>query len=834
MAHLTLALRRLVRTPFITAVAVVSLALGIGANAAIFSLFDQLLLRALPVDDPESLVNFSAPGPKPGSQSCNQAGDCDVVFSYPMFRDLERAETGFSGLAAHRAFSANLADGNRTLNGEGMLVSGSYFPILGVQPRLGRLLSPEDDREIGAHPVAVLSHAYWDNEFGRDPGVLNRTVVVNGTPFTVVGVAPRNFRGTTVGANPRIFVPLTMRGVVEQGFDGFDNRRSYWVYVFGRLQPGVTLEQAHLAVNGLYRNIIQEVEAPLNSGMSEEGMERFRTKEVLLEKGSRGQSSVHQQARMPLLLLFGITGVVLLIACANIANLLLARGAERGQEMAIRGSLGAPRRTLLAQLLTESCVLALLGGAVSLLFAHWTLAGIRSLLPAEITGVLDLELHLPVLVFAAVVALGTGVLFGLYPALHATRQDLVAGLKSSSTRSSGTRGAARFRGALVTGQIALSMALLVAAGLFIKSLVNISRVDLGLDHDGLLTFSISPELNGYGAEESHDLFQRIEDELAALPGVRSVTSDMIPVLSGSSWGTDVSVEGFEAGPDINSNSRLNRIGAPYFSALGIPLLAGREFTEADREGTSRVAIVNEVFADRFGLEGRQAVGTWMSTDGSGQTELDVEIVGVVQDAGYSEVKDAVPPVFYTPWRQNLSVGRLNFYVRTELQPEEVMRAIPPLVERLDPDLPVERLKTLRQQIRENVFFDRLIGTLSASFAVLATLLAAVGLYGVLAYTVAQRTREIGLRMALGADRERVRRMVLGQVGRMLAIGVVLGLAAALAVGRAASSILFGLEGHDPWVVTAMGALLTVVALAAAYLPAARASRVDPMQALRYE
>lgn len=832
MAHLKLAFRRLSRTPFITLVAVASLALGIGANAAVFSLFDQLLLQRLEVQEPDRLVNFSAPGPKPGSQSCNQAGDCDDVFSYPMLRDLQAARTGFASIAAHRVFSANLGDGERTVTGDAMMVSGNYFLALGLRPALGRLFVPADDEIPGTHRVVVLGHDYWDSAFGRDPGVLNRTLVLNGEPFTVVGVAPRGFEGTTVGARPRVFVPISMRAVLEPGFDGFENRRAYWAYLFGRLEPGTTLDQARTATNGVYRGILEEVEAPLQS-LTDERMAEFRAKEIVLTPGERGQSSIHREARMPLLMLFGITGVVLLIACANIANLLLARGAQRAQEMAVRGSLGAPRGTLLVQLLTEACVLALLGGVVSLVVAQWTLSGIGSLLPAEATSMLDLRLQPSVLAFAAIVALGTGLVFGMYPALHATRLDLVTSLKGAAGMPSGTRAAARFRSGLVVGQIALSMALLMAAGLFIKSLVNIGRVDIGLDPTGVVAFVVAPERNGYSAEESQAFFQRLEERLVGLPGVSSVTASMVPVLAGSSWSTDVSVQGYESGPDIDSNARLNVVGAPFFSVLGMPLIAGREFDAGDALGAPRVAIVNEAFVEKFGL-GRDAIGARMSSGGSGQTELDIEIVGVVQNAGYSDVKEPVPPVFYTPWRQRATIGTMMFYVTGGGSEETLMAAVPGVVAELDRNLPVEMLRPLEVQIQETVFFDRLIGTLSAAFASIATLLAAIGLYGVLAYTVAQRTREIGLRMALGADRGRVRRMVLRQVGGLLAVGGGLGLVAALVLGRAAGSLLFGMSGHDPLVVTVVTVLLAAVALGAGYLPALRASRVDPMHALRFE
>ena len=500
--------------------------------------------------------------------------------------------------------------------------------------------------------------------------------------------------------------------------------------------------------------------------------------------------------------------------------------------MAIRGSLGAGRRHLLVQLLTESLLLAMLGGVASLFVAQATLGLIGTFLPPEASNMLVLELSPTVLVFTAVVSLGTGLLFGLYPALHSTRPDLVTMLKANTGQPSGGRAAARFRSALVTAQLALSMALLASAGLFIKSLVNVSRVDLGLSTENLITFAVSPELNGYEAERSLAFFERTEEELAAIPGVTGVSAASVPLLAGSSWGSSVRVEGFESGPDIDAGSRYNEIGPNYFSTLGMPLLAGREFTLSDGAGAPKVAIVNEAFTRKFGLDTRNAVGRFM---GSGRgDELDTEIVGVVQDAKYSDVKQEVPPVFFRPYRQDDVLGSINFYVRASLEPSQILAAIIPLMGRLDPNLPVEGLKTLDQQVKENVFLDRFISTLSAAFAVLATLLATVGLYGVLAYTVTQRTREIGLRMALGAGGAQVKGMVLKQVGRMTLIGGALGLVAAFFLGRAAESLLFGLEGSDPFVFVAVAVLLVGVAMGAGYVPAHRASKIDPMEALRYE
>jgi len=829
--NLKVAARLLRKTPFVTTVAVLSLALGIGANAAIFSLFDQILLKPLPVPNPQALINLGAPGPKPGSTSCNQAGDCDVVFSYPMYRDLERQQTVLTGLAAHVAFGASLAVNNEPAAGQGMLVSGSYFPTLQLQPALGRLLQPADDSLIGAHYVTVLAHEYWRDRFGADPQAVGRTLIINGHTFTIVGVAPASFTGTTLGARPQVFVPISMRAVVQPGFRAsrFERRQDYWVYVFGRRRPEVSLEQATVALNGLYRPIINDVEAPLQEGMSDQTLQRFREKVLTVETGPQGQSSVHAEASTPLWMLFGVTGVVLLIACANIANLLLARGAGRAAEMGVRLALGATRRQLLSLLLTESVLLALLGGLASLVVAQWTLTFIGSLMPSDVIDTLRFELQPSVVLFAAGLSLATGVLFGLFPALHSTRDDLIGVIRAGAGQLTGGRAATRFRAALVTVQITLSTALLVSAGLFLKSLLNVSRVELGMDVAPFATFSLAPSRAGYDTTRAGVYFARIEEELRSLPGVTAVTSSWVPLLSGSNWGTDVRVQGFEDGPDVDDNSRLNVVGAGYFTTLGVSLLRGRDFDVSDILGAQQVAIVNETFARKFNL-GDDVVGSFM---GQGDS-LDTQIIGLIPDIKYSDVKDTVPPVFYTPWRQATRHGEMYFYVKGSLPPEQLLGAIRDVVTRVDPTVPVEDLKTMPQQIRENVFLDRMISILSASFAVLATLLAAVGLYGVLAYSVTQRTREIGVRMALGADGRAVQGLVMREVLGMTAAGAVLGVGAAFVLGRAARSLLYGLQPHDPLVFAASVAVLVLVAFIAGWLPARRAALVDPMQALRYD
>jgi predicted permease len=476
-------------------------------------------------------------------------------------------------------------------------------------------------------------------------------------------------------------------------------------------------------------------------------------------------------------------------------------------------------------------VLALIGGVASLVVSRWTLDAIGGMMKAEARDMLQLELNPAMVVFAFALSVVTGLLFGMFPALQSTRPDLITSLRSGAGHLHGGRASSRFRTSLVTVQIALSMMLLVCAGLFVKSLRNVSKVNLGLNVDGVVTFAISPELNGYNGRRSYALFQRVHEELGALPGVTGVTAARVPLLAGNNWGNSVAVQGFKKTPDTDDGSRFNEVSPGYFHTLGVKLIAGREFTAADGVGGPRVAVVNQAFAKKFGL-GRDAVGKLMGANE--KDSLDTEIVGLIENAKYSEVKAEVPPVFYTAVLQDTTVGSLSFYVRTAGDPAQVLRAIPGVMKRLDPNLPVEDLKTMPQQVRDNVFLDRMISILSAAFAVLATLLAAVGLYGVLAYTVAQRTREIGVRMALGADAGRVRLMVLRQVGLMTLVGGAVGIAAAIAVGKAASSLLFELKGNDPTVAVLAAITLAAVAFAAGYVPARRASEIHPMQALRYE
>ncbi len=835
-AHLRYALRGLRKNPFVTAIAILSLGLGIGANAAIFSLFDQILLRSLPVPQPERLVNLSSPGPRgQANVSCDFIASCDYVFTYLMFRDLQQAQTPFTGIAAQVFRKANLSCEKQTRSGFALFVSGSYFPVLGLRPVLGRLLEPSDEHAPGQAQAVVLSYNFWRGRFNGNPAVLNQTLIVNAQPLTIVGIAQEGFNGTIVGMTPDVFVPITMYGA---GFvSPLTQRRNYFLYLFARLKPGVSVDEAASAINGPYRNILNEVEAPLQQ-MTEQTLAEFKARTLKLEPGKRGKSELYDQARVPLTLLIGLSGLVLLIACANIANLLLARAATRTGEMAIRLSIGGNRRQLVAQLLTESCLLAALGGAFSLLVGQWTLHLIASVIRPDL-GALELEgiqyaLDTRAMLFAAALTLGTGILFGLFPALHSSHPDLVSTLKGNSGPPGGSSAATRFRWSLATAQIGLSMALLILAGLLTKSLLNASRANLGFRVDNLVTFSVSPYANGYSRARVVALYERIEDELRRLPDVTRVTSSNVGLFGDDNtaqlWETRLRVQAYPYGLNVDTNARWANVGADYFRTLAIPLISGREFTVSDAGSTPKVAIVNEEFVRKFNL-GTDATGKRIGIFGG---PLDTEIIAVARNARYSELRGEIQPEFFLPYRQRSEISGNTFFVRTSGNPERILAAIPPLLARIDSNVPVDGLRTMSEQFQAYITINRVTGVLSAAFAVLATLLAAIGLYGVLAYTLAQRTREIGIRIALGADPLRVRRMVFGQAVWMIVPGVIIGFVVALALGHFAESLLFQLKAQDPMVLGLSGVVLALVAFSAGLIPAYRASRLDPLTALRYE
>lgn len=825
------ALRQLVQRPAFTLAVIITLALGIGANSAIYSLYYQMLIEPIPVFEPERLVNLESPGPKQGSISTTTPGNIESIFSYPMLRDLQQVEGGLTGLAGHRGFGANFAFDGVTTSGFGLQVTGNYFQVLGLTPTLGRLLDENDEQAIGESRVAVLDHRYWTNELGADPGIVGRDLIVNGIRLEVVGIGPEGFRGTTIGNPADVYVPITLRWLLQPRLPSeYEDRTSYWVYLFGRLAPGVDAEQARTALEARYQAILEEIEASLQN-MSQDRLEQFINKPLLLTDGQLGQSNVRTGSQAPMTMLLTVSAFVLLIACVNVANLLLLRGASRSAELAVRSSIGASRIRLMLQLLTEALVLALVGGVLGILVAGVTLYLIGGLLPPFAASTVELTISPAVITSAMACSLIAVLVFGLIPAVHAARVQPALVLRGQAGQPGGGRALTRFRNGLVLVQIALGMTLLITSGLFIKSLSNLQNADLGMQVESVVSFGVSPVRNGYSAEQSTQLYEQIEEELSNLPGVTSATASMVPLLSDSNWTQNVSVEGFEGGPGVNTNSALNEVGPGFFNTLGIPLLSGRTFDETDRDDSPAVAIVNQAFAEQFGMQG-DVIGKRMAI---GETqELDMEIIGLVGDTRYANVRDGMIPVFYMPSRQNSGISYMNFYVRSALPAEQTMPAIRELIRRIDSNLPVDNLNTMDIVVRDNIFIERFVGMLSSGFALLATALAAVGLYGVLSYSVTQRTRELGLRMALGAAPNGLARSVLMQIARIGALGAVIGIAAALLLGRLASSLLYELSPYDPIVFITAMLVLAVVALVAGYLPARRVSRIHPNEALRYE
>jgi predicted permease len=825
-------LRGFARRPLFAGVVVATLALGLGINAAMFSIYNQVLLRDLPVAAPDELVNFLGPGLKQGSVSCTDIGSCEEVFSYPMFRDLERFDGPFVGIAAHRNIDANLAVDGNTAAGRGVLVSGSYFPLLGLTAARGRLLDANDDAVPGEASTVVLSYAYWQSAFAEDPSVIGRELFVNGKPLMIVGVAPRGFRGTTLSAPPQVFLPITFRWLADtNSVPNHTDRKSYWAYLFARLKPGVSLPQAAAAINGRYQALINELDAPLLTDLSEQQVAEFRANTLSLEAGAHGQSAADFYARNPLTILLVSTGLVLLIASVNVANLLLARGATRVGEIAVRASLGASAPRLLALLLVEVALLATGAALVSLPLTLAALHGVHALLPPAVAATFDLALDGTVIATTVAFAVISTLVFGLTPTLKLVRANRNPTPRTQSVRSTGGKNAARFRAALATVQIALSVALLVLAGWFAQSLANVTRVDLGFTADSLSVFSIAPERNGYTPQRSAALFQRLEEELAQVPGVTSTATAWIPLAGDASWGYNVIVEGYDAGPNENMNIRINYVSPSFFRTVEMPLVTGSEFELGQSADRPRAAIVNERFAARFRL-GADAVGRRVTADIDPPFEM--EIVGIARDAKYSDVKDDPPAQLFMPRQQAPFLGNMSFYLRSGMPALDLRGAVEQVLARHDRNLPLMDFRTVREMVKENVFVDRFMSTLGAALAVIATVLAGIGIYGVLSYGVAQRLREIGLRIALGATPQTVRGMVLKQVVAMAGIGGVVGVSLALALGQVARALLFGLTPTDPFVPALAVIALTTVVLAAAYWPARRAARVDPVTALRSE
>ncbi len=822
--------RLLTRRPLVTGVATLSLALGIGVNTAIFSVFNRLLLQSLPVPAPEELVNVSSPGPHPGNTSTGDAGKAPFVFTHPLFRDLERVQTSFTSLGGFRDIRANLAFRGETTSEEGLLVSGGYFGTLRLRPALGRLLTPEDDRQAGANDVVVLSHRYWTRRFNARPSVLNETLTINGVPMTIVGVAPEGFKGTSTMDLERFFVPLRIAPRITRWRDA-TSRRDWFIYVFGRMQPGMTMAQAEAAFRPPFEAVIRDIDLPAQAArLKPEARSAYAKRTVLLEPGTRGHNANRDETMAVLSILFAVTGFVLLIACANVANLLLARATERAGEIAVRRAVGASFAGILRLMFMEAALLSLLGATGAMLVARMTLAGLLRLMPGSDAEMLGVSLDAAALLFTAGLGLATALVFGLAPAVYSLRRtaDMVP---AAQARTTNARSTTRLRSLLAGSQVALATALLALAGLLVASLANLARVDLGVQRAGLSMFRIAPVLNGYRPPQSMALFDQVSVSLRQTPGVVAVSAATIPLLADTSNGGDMTVTGFTPGPDDDRHAQSSDVGERYFTTLGIPLIAGREFTAADAEGAPPVAIVNEAFARKFRL-GRNAVGARIGTEGK---PPDTEIVGIVADAAYESAREAPPAQFFRPYRQ-VAPGLLTFYVRTArgVDPASVMSAIPPLVHRFDANLPIEAMRTMDEQFDDNTTSERVAMTLSASLAALATILAAIGLYAVLAYSVSQRVREIGIRMALGARGADVRLMVLSQTSRIAVTASVIGVALAMGLARLTQSMLYGVTPLDPRVQGGAALLMLAVAFVAAMVPARRAAAVDPVDALRAE
>jgi len=812
------AARALRRNPVLTAVAVLSLAIGIGANTAIFSLMEALLYRSLPVRAPERLVLLKSPGGWSGTVETSY-GDA-VSLSWPKYRALaDQSSAVFEGLMARFPFAASIAARSQTDAGSGEMVTGNYFDLLGVRPALGRVLSEADTKTRGGSPVAVLSYGYWTRRFGGDPGVLNQSIVVNAVPLTVVGVTQKGFRSAGSGEAPDVFAPITLEGELTPAFSPvFDNPHAYWVNVFGRLRDGVSREQAATRIAPVWARILQGDADRLPPRASRE---KYLKRPLELAAGGNGISAIRNDFEAPLYLLMGMVGLVLLLACANVANLLLARAAARGREIAIRMSLGASRGRLVRDALTESVLLSLAGGIGALAVASFAAQLIVRTLPANMSGAeLVVEMDGRVLAFTFLVSVATGLLFGSAPAWRTTNPDVANALKAGANAP---RGHARFRQTLVAGQIAISALLLVSAGLFAQSMRNLRTLDPGFRAGELVSFSVNPRLIGYSSDRSKRLFEDVGRELRAVSGVSAVTMAKWPMLAGM-----MDISGYEMVDGSTAAVSQNYVGVGFFGSIGMPLISGREFADGDAAGAPGVAIVNEEFVRRF-LPDRSPLGVRLNTR---RAKKPLEIVGVVKDAKSDDLKERTKPFIYLPEAQDGAAGPMTFYVRTRLEPGGLANSIRAIVGRLDSTLPVSGPQTVRQQIEDSVFLDRMISALALVFALIATTLAAIGLYGVVAWAVARRRREIGIRMALGAAPGSIVRMVLTEVAALAGVGIAIAIPLWVVSGRLVHSLLFGVTERDPSAFVLAVAVLAATAGAAGMVPAWRAARIDPSLAMR--
>jgi predicted permease len=827
---LAYAFRTLRRTPVFTIAAVLSLALGIGANTAIFSLLDQVVLRSLPVRDPERLVVLHKTYDPPGTSTSDNH---EAVFSYPLYKDLRDRDPAFAGLLGRMSAQVRLAWHGSTEAAHAEIVTGGYFSTLGVGAAMGRVLAPEDDGAPGAHPVAVLAHSYWTAHMGASPAVLNQTVAVNGHPFVIVGVAEPRFSGLIQGDTPDLFVPAAMQRAILPTVDILEKRDFRWLTLFARLKPGETARQAQAATDVVYHSILVAELARMERMRDDRSRNEFLNHRTQLLPAAQGISELRDKWEKPLRVLSIMVTLVLLIACANVAGLLVARAAGRQKEIAIRLAVGASRAALVRQLVIEGLVLSIAGGALGLMVEHFSTAALVSILPRDEAGSwLQATLDFHLLVYALAVSVACGVAFALVPALQATRPVLAGTLKDQASSVQAGGRPARFRQALVTAQLALSLLLVVGAGLFSVSAANLLHANLGLRTEHLLSFNVNATLGRPDLAPAVAFYRDLLDRLAALPGVAAVgAADTGPFTGGNSGG-NITVEGYRARDDEYTGSSLVAVSPGYFHALGIPLRAGREFTERDDAAAPKAVVINEAFAKRY-FGNQNPIGRRMQLGASNPPKLDREIVGVVADSR-GDVRTPAKETFYYPFAQWDKPTRLTYYVRAAGQETPLVGALRQTVHAADANLPVPTIKTVEVKIRESLYTDRLIAILSAAFGILATLLAAIGLYGVIAYAVARRTGEIGLRMALGARPAMVLRMILLESAKMAGLGIALGLGAAVVLSRFVESQLFGIQAGDPAIYAAAVLVLGTIAIMAALVPGWRAARIDPVSALKHE
>ncbi len=837
LPDLRLAIRGLRRSPLFATVAILSLALGIGANTAIFTLIDQILLRKLPVSHPEQLVMLYQRANNMGSNMGAR------MHSYPLYQDLQQKAEPLSEVICRRLFEASLAIDNTTERVDAEMVSGNFFSMLGVHPALGRVFnSKEDDQVFRGHPVAVISYSYWVSRFARDPNVVGRKVRVNDYPMTIVGVSQEGFAGLDPSRSPQVRVPILMMPTLmpEWAWLHADDRRARWVQVFGRLKRGYTVESAAAPIQGLFTQIrTYEMTLPAAKDWSQYSRTDFMKGRLLVTQADLGYSPLRNDFSTALIVLMCMVGLVLLIACANVANLLIARAFARQKEIAVRLSLGASRGRLVRQLLAESLVLSCAGGALGLLVAFLLTRSLLSFIP---TGDQPLLItphpDLRILAFTLGLTLLTGIVFGLVPALRASRPDPWTTLKDTMGSIAGSGGSLFLRKGLVTAQVALSFLLLFGAGLFVRSLQNLKTTDTGVELDNLVAFQVSPALSGYTDPRGQVFYTNLLERLRAMPGIKSVGQATVPILSGDEWDSSMAVEGHTAKDGEDMQAFMNALSPDYFRTMQIPLLEGRDFKDSDAQplpddGPANwhgVALVNKRFADHF-FPAQSAVGKHIGWGGGPNSKLNIEIIGVTADSLYEGPREGVHRQVFLPFYGKSSSV---LYLRTLASSAATYGQIRNVVRELDPNLPVYGMKTVEAQLDETLLTDRLIAMLSAGFGMLATLLASIGLYGVMAFVVARRKKELGIRLALGAQPAFVIWMVMREVLLLLAIGLAIGIPAALGLGGYVANQLYGIKGHDPVIAAWTVVLLSVVSALAGFIPAARASRIDPILALRTE